>query len=134
VALADGIAGTAQHGADTGQQLPRVERLRHVVIGAELQADNPVRLLAHGSQHDDRHIGLAAQPAGEVQPRLARQHQIQNDELVVAIGPGAAAVASIPHGGDPHAVLLQEAREQIANLPVVVHHHDVRRLVHSSRE
>ena len=37
-----------QDGADARDELPRAERLREVVVGAELEADELVGLLAHG--------------------------------------------------------------------------------------
>ena len=35
-----------------GKELPRVERLGHVVISSEFQPHNPVRVLTLGGQHD----------------------------------------------------------------------------------
>ena len=124
------VAGAAQHGADAGQQLPRVERLRHVVVGAEFQADDPVGLLAHRGQHDDRHVGLGAQPAGEVEAAFARQHQVEHHEVIMPVGEGAAGLPGVAHRGHAHAMLLlQEARQQIADLAIIVHHQDVWRSV-----
>ena len=50
------VRRTAQHGADAGQQLARVERLGEIVVGAHLQPDDPVRVLADGGEHDDRQV------------------------------------------------------------------------------
>ena len=47
-ALAGAVADAAQHRADARQQFARIERLGHVVVGAEFQADDPVGFLAHG--------------------------------------------------------------------------------------
>ena len=128
----DGIAGAAQHGADAGQQFARIERLRYIVVCAKFQADDPVGFLPHRGQHHDRHIGLAAEPAGKVQPAFTGQHQIEHDQVVVAVGEGAPSLPGVAHRGDPHAVLLfQETRQQIADFPVVVHHQDVRHLFHA---
>ena len=44
----------AQHRLHPQHQLARRERLGHVVVGAELQAEHPVGLLAERGQHDDR--------------------------------------------------------------------------------
>ncbi len=132
-AVVGGVAGASQHRADARQQLARVEGFRHVIVGAELQADDPVGLLAHRGQHHDRHLGLAAQPAGEVEATLARQHQVEHDEMVVAIGEGAAGFPGVAHRGHPHVVLLlQEAGEQIADLAVVVDHQDMGCMFHDS--
>ena len=44
--------GAPQHGANAGSELTGRERLRNVVVGAELEPDDPVGLLAAGGQHD----------------------------------------------------------------------------------
>ena len=47
----------AQHRADPGDQLARAERLGHIIVGAGLEAADPVALLAARGEHDDRHVG-----------------------------------------------------------------------------
>ena len=55
----------AQHGAHACDQLGRRERLGHEVVGAGLEAAQPVRLLAARRQHDDRQVrGLGPRGAG----------------------------------------------------------------------
>ena len=44
----------AQHRLDAGQQLRAAERLRDVVVGADLEADDPVDLVALGREDDHR--------------------------------------------------------------------------------
>ena len=132
-AVVGGVAGASQHRADARQQLARIEGFRNVIIGAQLQADDPIGLLAHRGQHHDGHLGLAAQPAREVEATLARQHQVEDHEMVVAVGEGAAGFPGVAHRGHPHVVLLlQEAGEQIADLAVVVDHQDVGGMFHDS--
>src|SRR5207248_3697158 len=46
----------AQHRPDPGEQLARVERLREVIVGAELETDDLVRVVAAGGHHDDRRL------------------------------------------------------------------------------
>ena len=55
-----GVPGAAENSADAGQQFARVEGFRHVVVGAEFEADDAVRFLPHRGQHDDGDVGLAA--------------------------------------------------------------------------
>ena len=45
---------------DPRHELARAERLDDVVVGAELEADDAVGLLAAGGEHDDRHSTFAA--------------------------------------------------------------------------
>ena len=72
----------AQHGVDAGQQLARVEGLGQVVVGADLEADDAVDVLALGGEHDDRRavVGGAQAPADR-QAVLAGQHQVEHDQV-----------------------------------------------------
>ena len=67
---------------DAGQQFSRIERLAQIVIGADLQANDAVHVLAFGSQHDDGSavVGRAQAPADR-QAILAGQHQVQYDQV-----------------------------------------------------
>ena len=46
--MAGPVAGAALHGADAGDELPEPERLDHVVVGADLEQQDPVELVASG--------------------------------------------------------------------------------------
>ncbi len=66
---------------DARDELAGRERLDDVVVGAELEADDPVDLLAASGQHDDRHVrGLAHLPA-EVPPVTVGQHHVEQDHV-----------------------------------------------------
>ena len=56
---------TTQHGLHAQDKFARRERFRHVVVGADLQAEDAVGLLAEGGQHDDRQgaVGRPQAPA-----------------------------------------------------------------------
>ena len=56
----------AQRGAHTGDQLAQPERLGHVVVGADLEADHRVDLGVARGHHDDRHPRARAQLAAHV--------------------------------------------------------------------
>jgi hypothetical protein len=85
------LAGTALLSARTTQerphscdQLPHAERFRQVVVGAALEPDDFVVLLALGSQHQDRYIGVRAfAPDGAAHRDTVdlRQHQIEHDDI-----------------------------------------------------
>src|SRR5580693_2072634 len=69
-AVADRAGGgdrgaATQDGLDAQDQLARAERLGDVVIGAELQAGDPVLLARLGGQHQDGHGSGRAQLAGD---------------------------------------------------------------------
>src|SRR5262245_65162330 len=48
------FARTAQNGAQASGQLPRVERLRQVVVGAKLEAENSIDVIAASGEHQHR--------------------------------------------------------------------------------
>ena len=67
-----------QLGLDARQQLDHLERLRDVVVGAELQADDLVDDLPARGEHDDRRLDAAfAQLAHDVEAAEARQHDVE---------------------------------------------------------
>ena len=124
------LVGPAQHRPDPRQQLAGVKGFWQVIVRTQFEADDTIRLLAHRGQHDDRHVGHRAEPAREVEPGFAGEHQVEDDELVVAGRPGAACLPAIPRRGDAQPMLLQEAREQVADFPVVVDQQDMRGRFH----
>ena len=70
-------------GADPGQQLTGIARLGHIVVGAELQADDAVGLLAHGRQHDDRRplAGRFAQAPRDLPAIHVRHGDVEENEV-----------------------------------------------------
>ena len=59
-AAAARLARPAQQRARARDQLAHAERLGQVVVGAALEADHLVRLLAPRGQHQDRHVAVHA--------------------------------------------------------------------------
>ena len=105
----------AQHGADTGDELARAEWLGHVVVSPQLQADQRVRFVVAGRQHDDRHGGIAAQLPRHVEAVETRQTKVE-DHQVGAVGARAherlGAVAGAPHREPgPLQVIADELRD-----------------------
>jgi hypothetical protein len=74
----------AQHRLDARNELARGERLRHVVVGAGLEARDLVGLLASCRQHHDRYVarvGVAPQGAHQLEAAHVRQHPVDQDEV-----------------------------------------------------
>ncbi len=65
----------------TRDQLARVERLGQIIVGADLQPDDTIDILALGGDHQHRHVADRAQPAAERQPVLPRQHHVEDREI-----------------------------------------------------
>ena len=105
----------AEHGADPGDELARAERLDHVVVGAELEAGDPVDLVAAGREDQDRDARVAADRADDVEAVDARQAEVE-DERVGPPGPGEREGRGSVGGADDREprvleVVADEARD-----------------------
>ena len=117
------LAPTAQHRPHAGQKFARIARLGQIVVRAQLQPDDPVRLLAHGAQHHDGRT-FARQAARDRQAVLARHHQVQHDQVgplrrhrPVHLGGRSRPARAI-------AVLGQVIAQDFADAGVVIDHQD----------
>jgi len=72
---------TAHHRAHPGDELPRAEGFGHVIIGAELEAGDPVCFLGASGQHDDRNIARAPDGARDVEAVGLRKGQVEDHEV-----------------------------------------------------
>ena len=118
----------AQHGLDAGDELARIERLRQVVVGAHLETDDAVDVLALGGQHDDGHaVAGGAQAAADREPVLAGQHEVEHDQMRRIALELPVEIARVGQGGDLEALLGQIAGQEIAQAHVVVDDQDLRR-------
>jgi len=77
---------------DPGQKLARVERLRQVIVGADLEADDPVRVVAARGQHEDRHLRTHPDPAADFEAVDVGQHDVQDDGVEARAGDRRQAV------------------------------------------
>ena len=116
--------GPPQDGPDPGHELLGAERLDHVVVGAKLQADDPVGLVPPGGQHHDRHVGGPAQAAGHVQPVPPGQPQVEDDQ----VGPGPTGLGQrhLPVARDHHLEpgVLEVVPDQPGDLALVLDDQD----------
>ena len=71
----------AQQCLDARQQQTRLHRFGDVIVGAELQAEDLVEIFVTGGQHQDDALVLLAHGAADLEPVLARQHDIQNHQI-----------------------------------------------------
>ena len=69
------------------------------------------------------------QRAGEVDAGLLRHHHVEDEQVEGEAAHGGARARGIHRGGHAEAVVLQIAREQVADAAVVVDHQDMRRVV-----
>jgi hypothetical protein len=109
-----------QHGADPGKQLARAEGLGEVVVGAELEAEDAVDLLALGGEHDDRHCQLAADLPCEREPVLAGHAHVEEHQVHAPRSQRLAHVPSVATGHDLELVPDEVVADHLADGGVVV--------------
>jgi len=73
-----------QHRLDPCRQLARAERLGHVVVTAQLEADDPVDLVVARRQEHDRDARVAPERAADVGAVHLRHQDVEHDQ----VGPG----------------------------------------------
>ena len=72
----------SQHRAHSSQKLPQVERFRHVVVSAELEADDAVDLVAAVTRRDDdRHVAMRSNLPQQVEAVLEAEPKIQDHHV-----------------------------------------------------
>ncbi len=111
----------AQQGAQPGEQLLHVEGLDQVVVGAGVQAGDPVRDLHPGGEHQHRGaVAGLAQPAADLQPVRLRHHHVEHQDVRALLGEDGQGLGTVR--GDAHPVALQHQRaaERFADGPVVL--------------
>ena len=119
------LAVTPQHRVDARDELARVERLRQVIVGAHLEADDAIDVLALRGQHDDgRRVARAAQAPAHRQAVLAGQHQVEHEQVRRVALQALVEVARVGQRGDLEALLAEIAGEEIAQAHVVVDDED----------
>jgi hypothetical protein len=97
--------GAAQLRLDARQQLAQAERLDHIVVGAALETGHFIRFLAARREHDDRLAhAVGAQLAAQRQAVAAGQHEIQHDEIRIALQGRRTALRHV--GGAQDAIAL----------------------------
>ena len=80
LALAALRRGAPENALHAGHELTRVEGLRHVVVGADLEPDDLVDVLVARREHEDRDVRRLADAAAELDAVAVGQVQVENDE------------------------------------------------------
>ena len=74
----------AQHGANAGKQFLRRERLGDVVVRTRIEPSHFVGFIAARGEHQDGNgleTAVSTPLAGQLQPALAGQHPVQQDDV-----------------------------------------------------
>ena len=116
----------AQDGADAGGQLVGVERLRDVVVGAEVEALGLVGRRALGRQQDHRDRAALAQLAHDLDAVDVGHDDVEQDHVgavFLRLAQGLLAVRGRDH---PESVLGQGDRDELRDPGLIVGHEDQR--------
>jgi hypothetical protein len=74
-----------QHGSDARQQLAWIARLGQIVIRPHLKADDSVDRIAPTGEHDHRQLVTGAQLLQQLQPALARHHDVEHQQIGLSL-------------------------------------------------
>ena len=83
---AGGVRNAPQRGADPGEQLLGVERLRHVVVGAGVERAHLLRLVVARGQHDHGDLAERPQPAQHVEAVEVGEAEVEEHDVGAAVG------------------------------------------------
>ena len=120
------IARPAQDGADARHQLARIEGLAQIVVGAELEADDAVDVVAACGQHEDRRVVAGAERAQDIEAADARQHHIENQNLEIVGLELVERIAAVVHALDLEMFGAQVFAEHLTKLAIVIHQQHAR--------
>ena len=127
VTLARVVAGrgrAAQERAHAAAELPDRERLRDVVVGAELEPEHLVELVVAGGEHDDRHGALRAQPLADLEPVELREHHVEHDQVDRLVAELPQRLLAVARLDDAEAVALERVGEELLDRVLVVDEED----------
>ena len=97
----------AQERPHSTTELADRERLRDVVVRAELEPEHLVELVVPGREHDDRHRARGAKPLAHLEAVELRQHQVEDDEVDVLLVEASERLLAVTRGEHPEALPLQ---------------------------
>jgi hypothetical protein len=118
---------STQDRSDAKHELPRAEGLREVVIGAQREASNAIRLLAPSGEHQHGHIPrrlVGAKLLEDLEAREAREHEIEHDQRGTLLARSRERVRSRRGGPDTIAGFGQMIRDQRDDVGLIVDDED----------
>ena len=119
-------AGAPQDGLHPGDELEHREGLHHVVVRAEAEALQAIRLLAPRREHQDRDLVLAlAKNPQDFEAVHLGQHEVQHDQVRPVRGVLGQRRHPVPHRVHGEAFEAEVVGEELAEGGLVLHHKDV---------
>ncbi len=114
-------AMAAEDGADACGELAGVERLGHVIVGAELEAEEAGYIFAAGCEHDDGNLAGGADALEDFCAGQGGEHNVEDDEIEIAAEGADGAFAAIVDGLHVHAFRGEIFADQRGKLTVIIH-------------
>src|SRR5918997_2823205 len=121
-ALARGDGRPAHYGSHAGDELAHGERLGDVVVGPELEPDDPVYLVVLGGEHDDGHVALRPDAPAHLGAVELGEHDVQDDEVRLVALESLQGLLAVADGMDLETLPLQGVRQHLLQRRLVVHH------------
>ena len=123
----------AQRGVDARAELVEIERLGQIVVGAGFEPVDAVAHVAARGEHDDRHLGEAAQQRDEREAVDLRHHDVEHDAVRLPVAHDGEPVGAVDRGPHLEAFLDQADLEHLADALLVVDDRDAVRYLGSHR-
>ncbi|MCY1442845.1 hypothetical protein D9M71_592330 [compost metagenome] len=117
---------TLEDGLDPRRHLARAERLDHVVVGADLQADHAVDLGVARGEEDHRHLGEAPQPLAGLEAADIRQADVEDDQVEGLALQALQRLAGQCQPGGGEALRLQCVEQRVGDGGFVFDDQDMR--------
>ena len=108
------VAAAAQHCPHPGDQLAGRERLGHVVVRPQLQADDLVDLTVLRSQHDHGYVGPLPQAPAHLAARQTGQHEVKQHQVGAGAVEGLDGVGAGRADCDLESLLAQHVGQRVA--------------------
>ncbi len=116
----------AQAGADTGDELLRLEGLGDVVIRAGLKAQHDVDGVRLRGKHDDRHRRGAADGAADIHAVHAGEHKVEQNEVRLVVLKGRYGLRAVGHGNGLKPLRFQDDSEHFRDCRIIVNDQNLR--------
>src|SRR5215470_12877261 len=112
-----------QESADAGEELPWIERLGEIVVGAHLEPHHLVHIFALGGEHDHGQggaVGEGADPAAYLEAVHAGEHDVEEHDVWPALVEDGETPRAVARQGHVDLVLAQVFRHEGAEAGIVV--------------
>ena len=109
-----------QHGLHAGDELARVEGLRHVVVGADLQTDDPVDVVAARGEDDHGDVARLAELFADGEAVHLRHHHVEDDEVRLEGLRLFERLLAVVRSLDPEALVVEVQPGELDDVLLVV--------------